>query len=361
MCGTIGAFGLSWIFWQSSSDIQIRPYCFEDILGVRMKALTYERYGGPDVVRIEDVEAPTPGENEVLIRVHASAVNTGDWRIRAAAFPGVLAIPGRFMFGLLRPRNRRLGSEFAGVVERAGTSANQFKVGDRVFGMLTTGGASAEYLAMPETGAIAQMPAALTFEEAAGMPFGGLCALVFLGEFAKLKPGQKVLIVGASGGVGAYAVQIAKALGAHVTGVAGSNNQEFVASLGAEETIDYRKTDLATLERGFDVVFDTFGGTSPKVSRSLLVDGGLFLPLNFGLREIGAALVNRFRSRKIRLAVNEDRREDMVRLAELVEAGELRPVIDSVYPLEEAADAHTQVESRHKRGAVVLKIGSASE
>jgi len=325
-----------------------------------MKALTYTRFGGPDVVRIEDVEKPTPKENEVLIRVHASAVNTGDWRIRAAAFPGVLAIPGRLMFGILRPRNQRLGSEFAGVVENVGASASRFRVGDRVFGMVTSGGASAEYLAMPETGAIARMPASLSFEEAAGMPFGALCALVFLGEFAALKSDQRVLIAGASGGVGAYAVQVAKALGAHVTGVAGPDSQDFVASLGADETIDYRKTDLATLGAGFDVVFDTFGSISPRLSRRLLVDGGLFLPLNFGLKEIGAMLLNSFLSRKIRLAVNEDRMDDMARLAELVEEGMLRPVIDSVYALEDAEAAHARVESRHKRGSVVLRVADAA-
>ena len=203
------------------------------------------------------------------------------------------------------------------------------------------------------------MPAALTFEEAAGIPFGGLCALVFLGEYADLKPGQKVLIAGASGGVGAFAVQIAKALGAHVTGVAGPENQDFVAQLGADETVDYRKTDLANLG-SFDVVFDTFGSISPALSRALLVEGGLFLPLNFGLPEIGAALLDRFRSRKIRLAVNADRMEDMERLATLIEDGKLRPVVDSVYPLSDAARAHAQVEARHKKGSVVLRIGDSA-
>ncbi len=324
-----------------------------------MKALTYERYGVPDVVRITEVARPEPDDGEVLVRVHASAVNTGDWRIRAAAFPGILAIPGRLMFGLFRPRSPRLGSEFAGVVERVGASCARFEEGDRVFGMIASGGASAEYIAVPKKGAIAKMPASLTFEEAAGLPFGGLCALVFLGEFADVKPGQRVLIAGASGGVGAYAIQIAKALGAHVTGIAGPDSQDLVAQLGADETIDYRQTDLATLGGGFDVVFDTYGSISPALSRRLLVEGGLFLPLNFGLREIGAALLNRFRSHKIRLSVNEDRMEDMERLAALVEEGTLRPVLDTVYPFEDAARAHAHVEARHKNGAIVLRIVDA--
>ena len=321
-----------------------------------MKALTYERYGGPEVVQVAEVDPPSVGSSDILVRVHASAVNTGDWRIRAAAFPGVLAIPGRLMFGLVRPRQRRLGSEFAGVVESVGTSVKRFKPGDRVFGMMPSGGATAEYLALPETGAVAEIPRSLSFEEAAGMPFGGLCALVFLDEYAELKAGRKVLIAGASGGVGAYAVQVAKALGAHVTGVAGPDSQDFVASLGADETIDYRQTDLETLEGIYDVVFDTFGSISPRLSRSLLVEGGLFLPLNFGMREIGAAILNSIRSRKIRLAVNEDRMNDMIRLADLIEDGKLRPVIDSVYPLEKAADAHARVESRHKKGSVIFAL-----
>lgn len=191
------------------------------------------------------------------------------------------------------------------------------------------------------------------------MPFGALCALVFLGEYADLKAGQKVLIAGASGGVGAYAVQIAKALGAHLTGVAGPDSQNFVASLGADVTIDYRRTDLETLDGGCDIVFDTFGSISPKLSRRLLVEGGLFLPLNFGLEEVGAAILNSFHNRKIRLAVNEDRMKDMIRIAELIEDGRLQPVVDSVYPLEQAADAHARVESRHKRGSVVLRIEEA--
>ena len=322
-----------------------------------MKALTYQRYGGPEVLQITEVDTPVHDASEVLVRVMASGVNTGDWRIRAAAFPGIMAIPGRLMFGLVRPRDPRLGSEFSGVVESIGSSVTRFVEGDRVFGMVTSGGASAEYISVPEKGAIAKMPAPLSFEDAAGMPFGGLCALVFLGQHADLKPDQKVLIVGASGGVGAYAVQIAKALGAHVTAVSGPASQDFVVELGADEPVNYRETDIATLGERFDVVFDTFGAISPKVSRGLLAKGGLFLPLNFGLREIGALLLNSFRDRKIHLAVNEDRMEDMVRLAELIDCGKLRPVVDKIFLFGEAAQAHAEVELRHKRGAVVLKIG----
>ena len=292
--------------------------------------------------------------------MHASGVNTGDWRIRAAAFPGILAIPGRLMFGILRPRNPRLGTEFAGIVESVGPSASRFSVGDRVFGMIPAGGASAEYITVDEKGAIAAIPSQLSVEEAPAMPFGGLCALVFLGEFADVSPDKKVLIVGASGGVGVYAVQIAKALGAHVTAVAGPDSQNLISELGADCVVNYRETDFDQLGAQFDVVFDAYGSVSPSASRQLLRNGGLFLPLNYGLREIGAALLNRFRDRKIRLAVNEDRMEDMVRLGEMVEKGTLCPVVHKVFPFKDAARAHAQVETRHKRGAVVLSLVDAT-
>ena len=321
-----------------------------------MKALTYDRYGGPDVVEVKDVPRPTPKADQVLVRVQASAVNTADWRIRAADFPGILAVPGRLMFGLLRPRNHRLGSEYAGTVDAVGPAVTRFKPGDRVFGLSASGGASAEYVAVTENSAIAAIPASLGFDEAAALPFGGGCALVFIADFAKLTAGQKILILGASGGVGAYAVQIAKALGAHVTGVAGPTNQRFVQDLGADVVVNYQTTDVAGLSQRFDVIFDTIGAITPQVSRQLLVKGGIFLPLNFGLPEIGAALLNGLRDRKIRLAVSGDSSSNLLRLLRLLENGELRPVIQVRYPLEEAALAHAKVETRHRNGAIILTI-----
>lgn len=321
-----------------------------------MKALTYRRYGGPDVVEVTEVDKPVAGDAEVLVRVRASAVNTSDWRIRAAAFPGVLAVPGRLIYGLLRPRNQRLGSEFAGEIEAIGPGATRFRIGDRVYGVLPGGGASAEYLAASETAAIAAIPAGLDFEQAAALPFGGLCALTFLQDFAALRPGMRLLIVGASGGVGAYAVRVAKALGADVTGVASISSQAFVKSLGADVVVDYRKTDIARSDERFDVVFDTIGVLSPRQSRRLLVTGGVFLPLNFGLRELGAALLNFLRSRKIRIAVNEDTAEGLSRLSALVDEGRLRPVVDQRFTLADAARAHAHVQKRHRQGAVILTI-----
>ncbi|MEL7344207.1 MAG: NAD(P)-dependent alcohol dehydrogenase [Pseudomonadota bacterium] len=323
-----------------------------------MKALTTTQYGGPEVVQISDVAKPTPAANDVLVRVHASAVNTGDWRIRAAAFPGVLAIAGRLMFGLRRPKNPRLGSEFAGTIEAIGSDVTRFQPGDAVFGLTLKGGASAEYMTIAEDEAVAAMPSALDFDEAAALPFGGVCALVFLEQYANVQPGQRVLVVGASGGVGTYGVQIAKALGAHVTGVASTDNLTFVKTLGADAVIDYRTTDLATVSDRFDVIFDTVGAVSPRVARRLSNKGGLFLPLNMGLREVGASLLNVLRSKKIKLAVNGDSAEDLIQLSQMVEAGTIKPVIDTIYPLENARDAHAQVEGRHRRGAIILSVAA---
>lgn len=322
----------------------------------RMKALTYRSYGPPEVVRVSEVPTPAVSPDEVLVRVHASAVNSADWRIRAADFPGILALPARLMFGLFRPRNPRLGAEFAGTVEGLGPGVTRFKLGDRVYGIVASGGASAQYLAVGQGAAIALVPEGLSLEEAAGLPFGGLCALSFLSDVARLSPGQRLLVVGASGGVGTYAVQIGKALGAEVTGVAGPDNQAFVASLGADRMIDYSTTPLDRWPVGFDVILDTVGRVSPRQARHLLREGGLFLPLIFGLREIGAALVSGFRRKKIRLAVNEDTAEGLARLSALVTGGSLRPVVGASFPLEEAATAHALVQSRHRRGSVVLRI-----
>ena len=321
-----------------------------------MKALTYERYGPPDVILVEEVLRPTPKSDEVLIRVHASSVNTSDWRVRAAAFPGITALPARLIFGLFRPRNTRLGSEFAGVVEAIGADVKRFVPGQRVFGITSKGGASAEYLALSDTAAVAEIPDDHSFEEAAALPFGGLAALVFLEQFAALKPNQRVLIVGASGGVGIYAVQIAKALGAHVTGLSGPHSQATVRSLGADVTLNYKSTKLSNIADRFDVILDTVGVISPRQARKLLRRGSLFLPLNIGLRELLAALLNPFYDRKLRLAVNRNTPKDLELLAGLVRDGKVQPVIDTIYPMSEASAAHAHVETRHRRGAIILSI-----
>ncbi|MEM9269440.1 MAG: NAD(P)-dependent alcohol dehydrogenase [Pseudomonadota bacterium] len=321
-----------------------------------MQALTYERYGPPGNVRIAEVPKPATKPDEILIQVHASAVNTSDWRIRAAAFPGITALPARMIFGLFRPRNIRLGSEFAGVVEAVGRDVTRFEPGQRVFGISSTGGASAEYLALDETDAIAEMPEHLSFIEAAALPFGGLAALVFLRDFAALKAKQRVLIVGASGGVGIYAVQIAKSFGAHVTGLSGPDSQTLVSTLGADVTLNYKTVALSEIGDRFDVILDTVGVVSPSQARRLLRRSGLFLPLNIGLRESVASLLNAFFSTKTCLAVSPNTSEDLHQLGKLVRGGHVQPVIDTVYELTEASLAHAHVETRHRKGAIVLSV-----
>lgn len=321
-----------------------------------MKALTYTRYGGPEVVQLTDLPTPVPAPNEVLVEVHVSTVNSGDWRLRAAAFPGILAILGRLLFGVTRPRNPRMGSEFAGVVSAVGAEVTRFTPGQRVYGMSVGGGASADYMTIAQTAAIAPIPDELSFEQAAALPFGGLCALSFLSDMAHLSPGQRLLVVGGSGGVGSYAVQIGKALGAHVTGIAGPDSQLVMAGLGADATFDYRSDPVSHWGRDYDVILDTIGTLSPAQSRQMLRAGGVFLPLNMDLREIGAALLNPLRDRKIHLATNEDTAEGLDRLNAMVRAGQLRAVIDSRFPLSEAAAAHARVETRHRHGSVLLMV-----
>ena len=211
-----------------------------------MKAITYDRYGPVDVLQFEDIPTPEPKSDEILIRVRAAAVTTADWRMRSLEMPGAMRIIGRLMFGILGPRNRVLGIDVAGDVAKVGPSVTTFKPGDAVFGHIGKGG-HAEFAIAKEKGAIVHKPEALTYEQAAALPFGALCALVFLRDFAKLQEGQQVLVIGASGNVGAYAVQIAKAMGSHVTAVASGPNADLVRRLGAEEFVDYQTTDITAL------------------------------------------------------------------------------------------------------------------
>ncbi|WP_068114523.1 NAD(P)-dependent alcohol dehydrogenase [Tropicimonas marinistellae] len=323
-----------------------------------MKAIKYDQYGPASVLDLREVPRPEPGRGELLVRVAASAVTTADWRLRASAFPGGLWLPGRLMTGLRRPRKNILGGAFAGEVVALGEGAETegFSVGDPVFGF-SGFGAHAEYLAMPASGAVVKRPEALSPAEAASLPFGGLSALVFLRDVAKVQPGHRVLIVGATGAVGALAVQIARALGAEVTGVSSTPNLGLARELGAQHVIDYRTESIAETGRRFDVVFDTVGALDFAAARGVLAAGGVFAPLNFGLREMAQALFNPLRrDARLALAVSGDRKADLEELAGLVASGNLRPVVDQVYPLAEARAAHLAVESRHRRGTVLLAM-----
>lgn len=324
-----------------------------------MKAAIYTSYGAPDTVHLAEVPTPAPGPSEVLVRVHASTVTTADWRLRASAFPGLLWLPGRFMTGLLRPRNPVLGMEVAGEILAIGADVTRFHVGQRVFGF-SGGGGHAEYVVLPETAALIETPSQLSDAAAASLPFGAISALEFLRDIARVTPGQHVLVVGASGGVGVYAVQIAKALGAEVTAVASGDKADLLRDLGADHVMDYRRDDITAGCGLYDLVFDTVGATRYHRMMRALKQRGLYLPLNFGGRELWYSLLAvLIRGPRIKIHVNGDGAEQLRDVLDLVTNGRLRPVIDRVFALEQIRAAHSYVEARHRRGAVVVKVASA--
>jgi NADPH:quinone reductase-like Zn-dependent oxidoreductase len=325
-----------------------------------MKAIVYTQYGPPDVLQLKEVAKPTPKDNEVLVRVHATAVTAGDVNARGFVFvpPGFGPLP-RLMFGVRSPRRTILGMEVAGEIETAGKDVKLFKEGDQVFG--ETGmslGAYAEYLCMPEGGALALKPANLTHEEAAAVPFGALTALFFIRDQAHIQSGQKVLVKGASGGVGTYAVQLAKTYGAEVTGVCSTANSELVKSLGADKVIDYTQEDFTQNGETYDIIFDTVAGkTSFSGCKNSLKEKGLYLAVAGGLREIVQALwTSMIGGKKVLAGMAPTRKEDLIFLKELIEAGKIKTVIDRCYPLEQMVEAHRYVDQGHKRGSVVITV-----
>jgi NADPH:quinone reductase-like Zn-dependent oxidoreductase len=327
-----------------------------------VQACVYEEYGAPEVVTVRGVETPAAKADEVLVRVRAASVTTADWRFRASVFPGIFWLPGRLMLGLFRPRNAILGMDFSGVVEATGTSVTRFKVGDRVFGATDpfSRGAHAEYVTVKESGAILRTPDRLGDQEAAAVPFGANSALAFIRDVARVQPGQRVLVVGASGGVGSWAVQLARHFGAEVTGVCSSRNVELVRSLGAHHVVDYGAGALTREGETYDVIFDTVGVTTFEGSKHALSARGMYVPLESGLREMAQALLTSWSSgKKVKYAVSKNTREGLELIAGLIDAGHVKPVIDRVYPMAQIADAHRHVEGRHKRGSVIVSMGAA--
>ncbi len=319
-----------------------------------MQACIYREYGAPDVVKLAEVAVPSPRKGEILVRVHAASVTTADGRIRASDFPSVFWLPGRLIFGLFRPRSGILGRDFSGTVVATGEGVTRFRVGDRVFGA-ASGGAHADYLTIAETAAVVLKPPSLTDAEAAAVPFGASCALAFLRDVADVRPGQRVLVVGASGGVGTWAVQLARHLGAEVTAVCSARNADLVRSLGAHHVVDYATGSLAPHGATYDLIFDTIGVTTFASTRSLLAPNGLYLPLNSGLREIVQALLPSWSSgQRVKFFISQNTRAGLEEVVHLLETGALRPVVDQVYPLERIVDAHRRVDGRHKRGTVVV-------
>ena len=327
-----------------------------------MQACIYEEYGSPEVVRVAEVATPRPKPDEVLVRVHATSVTTADWRLRASVFPRVFWLPGRLVFGLFRPRKPILGMDFSGVVEAVGERVRRFRAGERVFGAAGAmeRGAHAQYVTVRETGAILPKPDCLTDTQAAAIPFGANTALQFLRDFGKLQAGQRVLILGASGGVGVWAVQLARHIGAEVTGVCSARNTELVRSLGAHHVIDYASGQFAQPGVKYDLIFDAAGLTTFAKCKAVLTDRGVYLPLEGGHTELIEALLTAWsKGKKLKHATSQNRREDLEHIVELIQSGVVEPVIDRVYPMEQIVEAHRHVESRHKRGSVVVTVADA--
>jgi NADPH:quinone reductase-like Zn-dependent oxidoreductase len=319
-----------------------------------MRAVTFRRYGPPDVLRVERVPVPTPRAGWVLVRVEAVTVGAADCAMRAAD-PFV----ARFASGLRRPRQVVLGSELAGEVVAVGAGVTRPRVGDRVAGAagIEMGG-YAELACLPADG-VAIVPDGITAADAVAITEGGLTALPFLRDHAKLRPGQRVLVNGASGGVGSSAVQLAKALGATVTGVCSGANVDLVRSLGADEVIDYERQDFTAARGSWDVVFDTVGKSSFRRARGALAPGGIYLTTVPTAAIMTQLVTTRWRSRRAGIAFTglrqpRDKAKDVAHLLELAATGVIRAVIERRYPLEEAAEAHRYVDTGHKRGAVIL-------
>ncbi|MFE5836731.1 NAD(P)-dependent alcohol dehydrogenase [Arthrobacter sp. NPDC056493] len=327
--------------------------------GVTMRAATYRRFGPPEVVRIEEIRKPSPRPDEVLIKVHASTVSAADHRARSRTVPAGLEILTALGLGIFRPRHRVLGIDAAGVVEATGSAVSKFRIGDEVVTMLGAKfGGHAEYMTVAQDAAITAKPRTMGFEEAVTLVFGGLTARGFLAR-AEIKPGDSVLINGASGAVGTAAVQLAKNLGAHVTAVCSNGSRDLVTSLGADRVIDYTAEDFAAGDRTYDVIMDCVGNAPFSRVASSLNPGGKLLLVVADLKGILRASANSRKSGKLITAGDLKlgyTAEDLAWLVRLADAGRYRAVIDRAYPLSEIVQAHRLVDAGRKKGNVVVRI-----
>ncbi|VAW15026.1 hypothetical protein MNBD_ALPHA11-1143 [hydrothermal vent metagenome] len=323
-----------------------------------MQTVVYNTYGGPEVLQIKETQAPTPKNNEVLIKIYASTVSSGDWRARSLELPPGFGVIGRLVFGVFGPRQPVLGSDLAGEIVEIGKEVTKFGVGDHVIAYASSSfGCHAEFKTMPQNGAIALKPSNLSFEEAAGIPFGGITALEFLKDMGNIQRGESVLVVGASGATGSSAVQLAAYFGAHVSAVCSGANRELVMSLGAEHVIDYQKEDFTKNGKTYDIIIDTTGTSPWQRAKNSLTPTGRLLVVSGSLKDmLQAAFVSRKHGKKLISGVSIGSPEKLKFLVDLAREGNFKPLIDRVYPFERAVKAHAYVDSGRKKGSVVLRI-----
>jgi NADPH:quinone reductase-like Zn-dependent oxidoreductase len=330
-----------------------------------MKAVVFTEYGSPDVLKLTEVPKPTPRENELLVRVHAAAVNYGDLTARRFAhltssefnMPALLFLPARMTFGWNKPKINILGSELAGEVEAVGSQVTKFKPGDSVFAYVGMKmGANAEYICLPENGSVALKPANLAHDEAATLPYGAMMAVSLL-QKAGLQFGQRILINGASGGIGGMAVQLAKYYGAEVTGVCGTRRMDYVRSIGADQVIDYTQHDFTRNGETYDIILDILGRTSFAQCKQSLTPDGVLLFASFKGRALLDMLQTTLLSRqKVICALADEKVDSLLLVKDLVEAGQIKALVDRRFPLEQTAEAHRYLEAGHRQGNVVITI-----
>lgn len=335
-----------------------------------MKAVVISEYGPPEVLKIKEIEKPSPNEDEILIRVNSTSVNYGDLSARNFGnispdqfnMPFPLWLISKIYFGLGKPNITILGSEFAGEVSSVGKNVKSFKPGDAVFGYLGQSmGAYAEYFTISEKGVLAGKPVNMTYEEAAVVPMGAIMALYLLGEKGNIQPGDRVLINGASGGIGSAAVQIAKYYGAEVTGVCSTPRLEFVKSLGADNIIDYSQEDFTQNGETYDLIFDVLGKSSFSQVRDSLSKNGRYLLASFKMGDLLQMLWTSIAGdKKVICALAPGSTKDLISVKELIEAGKIKTVIDRTFPLEQTAEAHRYVEGGHKKGQVAITVNDGT-
>lgn len=330
-----------------------------------MKAIVYTEYGSPDVLRLAEVATPAPQANEILVRVNAASVNFGDLMARTFGnisarefnMPAFFYYPARLAFGWRKPKQPILGSEFAGEVAAVGSAVTRFQVGDAVFGYRGPQmGAYAEYLCVAEGGMVAHKPASLSLAEAATVPYGALTALTLL-RHVELQPGQRVLINGASGNIGAALVQLARQRGAHVTGVCGTPRLGYLKALGAEEVIDYTREDFTQRSETYDLIFDVLGRSSFARCRRVLTPQGVYFPVSFKMKAVTQMMWTKmFGSQKVICALSDEQPADLEMIKEMIEAGGYTASVDRCFAMEDAAAAHRYAESGQKQGSVVIDL-----